>query len=168
MDAATETQFLLIRELVALLGEAHIRFWLRGGWALDFHAGRITRLHKDVDLVTWSRHRQRVRRLLEASGYLTVSFDEPQIFFEKDGTEVNFALIRRAASGGIVTPQFEYWPWPKGAFSGPLRTLEGVTCRALTVEALLEEKERYLEFRGRPPRAKDEVSLRLLRELVGK
>lgn len=167
MDAATQTQFSLIGELARLLGEAHVRFWLRGGWALDFHAGRVTRPHKDVDLVTWSRHRRRLRRLLETNGYMTVRFDEPQVFFEKRGQEVNFAMIRRGQSGAIVTPEFEYWPWPEGAFSGPPRTLDGVTCRVLTVGALLEEKESYEKFRGVPLRPKDEVSMRILRELVG-
>src|SRR5687768_16625509 len=78
VDAATRTQVSLIGELARLLGEAHVRFWLRGGWALDFHAGHVTRPHKDVDLVTWSRHRRRLRRLLETNGYTTVRFDEPE------------------------------------------------------------------------------------------
>ena len=76
-------------------------------------------------------------------------------------------MIRRGQGDAIVTPEFEYWPWPKGAFSGPVRTLRGVTCRVLTVRALLAEKESYQEFRGVPLRPKDEISLRLLRELVG-
>lgn len=167
MDRATETQLSLIRELADLLGKAHLRFWLRGGWALDFHAGRVTRPHKDVDLVTWTRHRGRLRRLLEANGYVTVRFDEPQVFFEKRGQEVNFAMIKRDSSGQIVTPRFEEWPWPDGAFSGPPRTLFGVTCRAMTLEALADEKEGYEAWRGVPLRAKDEVSLRLLGELLG-
>ena len=166
MDAATETQFSLIRELSTLLGQAHLRFWLRGGWALDFHAGCVTRPHKDVDLVTWSRHRGRLRRLLEGNGYVTVRFDEPQVFFEKRREEVNFAMIERGRGGEIVTPRFEDWPWPDGAFSGPPRTFREVTCRVLSLEALLEEKERYEEWRSVPLRAKDEVSLRLLRQLL--
>jgi Aminoglycoside-2''-adenylyltransferase len=166
MDAATEAQFSLIRELAAVLGEARMRFWLRGGWALDFHAGRITRAHKDVDLVTWSRHRGRLRRLLKGEGYAALRFDEPQVFFEKHGQEVNFAIIERSRTGAIVTPTFEDWPWPDRAFSAAPRRLRGVTCRVLRLEALLEEKERYEEFRGRPLRPKDEVSLRLLRELL--
>jgi Aminoglycoside-2''-adenylyltransferase len=167
MASATETQFSLIRELARLLGEAHIRFWLRGGWALDFHSGVVARTHKDVDLVTWRRHRGRVRRLLEGNGYRTVRFDEPQIFFEKDGQEINFAMIRRGQGGSIVTPELEYWPWPEGAFSGPPRTLRGVTCRVLTVAALLEEKESYEAFRRVPLRPKDEMSVRILRGLLG-
>jgi hypothetical protein len=167
VDPATQTQFSLIRELAGLLSEAHVRFWLRGGWALDFHAGRVTRPHKDVDLVTWTRHRRRLRRLLERNGYATVKWDEPQVFFERDGEEVNFAMIERGHGGAIVTPQLEDWPWPKGAFSSPPRTLDGVTCRVMTLAALLEEKESYEDFRGVPLRPKDEVSLRLLRELVG-
>jgi Aminoglycoside-2''-adenylyltransferase len=167
MDAATKTQFSIIRELVLLLGDAHIRFWLRGGWAVDFHSGLVAQRHKDVDLVTWSRHRGRVRRLLEQNAYRTVRFDVPQIFFEKDGQEVNFAMIRRGHDGAIVTPELEYWPWPEGAFSGPPRTLHGMTCRVLTVAALLEEKESYEAFRRVPLRPKDEVSVRLLRGLLG-
>jgi hypothetical protein len=26
------------------------RYWLFGGWAVDFHAGRVTRDHADIDL----------------------------------------------------------------------------------------------------------------------
>jgi Aminoglycoside-2''-adenylyltransferase len=167
LDGPTQTPFSLIRELACLLGDAHVRFWLRGGWALDFHAGLFTRPHKDVDLVTWTRHRARLRTLLESNGYVTVRFDEPQVFFEKRGQEVNFAMIQRGSGGAIVTPEFEDWPWPEGAFSGPPTTLHGVRCRVLTLEALLEEKEGYEEARGVPLRPKDEISLRLLRELVG-
>jgi hypothetical protein len=166
MDAATKIQLSLIGELARLLAQARIRFWLRGGWALDFHAGQTTRPHKDVDLVTWSRHRFPLRRLLEASGYETVRFDPPQIFFEKHGEEVNFAMIRREPGGAIVTPGFERWPWPAGAFGEQPLTLHGVICRALTLHGLLEEKESYEKFRGVPLRPKDEVSLRLLRRLL--
>jgi hypothetical protein len=166
VDAATKTQFSLIRELAGLLAEARIRFWLRGGWALDFRAGRVTRSHKDVDLVTWSRHRHRLRQLLETYGYTTVRLDEPQVFFQKRRQEVNFVMIERRRDGAIITPPFEDSPWPEGAFSGRPATLLGVTCRAMTLEALLEEKAGYEKRRGVPLRAKDEISLGVLRELV--
>jgi hypothetical protein len=35
----TARQLTLIRELSRLMGDANIRFWLRGGWALDFLLG---------------------------------------------------------------------------------------------------------------------------------
>jgi hypothetical protein len=60
---SNQLQLELIEEIGSLLDRAAIRFWLRGGWALDFHLGRATRRHADVDLVTWLRHRARIRRL---------------------------------------------------------------------------------------------------------
>jgi serine/threonine-protein kinase len=77
MDRATETQLSLIRELADLLGKAHLRFWLRGGWAVDFLLGEITRRHSDIDLVTWLRHRQRIRRTLLDAGFLVDEVPTP-------------------------------------------------------------------------------------------
>ncbi|NQX62193.1 nucleotidyltransferase domain-containing protein [Paenibacillus qinlingensis] len=37
---------------------------MRGGWAIDFLLGRVTRLHKDLDLVTWVRHREELEQVL--------------------------------------------------------------------------------------------------------
>lgn len=39
--------------LNALFAERGIDCWLFGGWAVDFHAGRVTRHHDDVDLAVW-------------------------------------------------------------------------------------------------------------------
>ncbi len=52
-DTGNEAQLRVIREIAELFGAAHIRFWLRGGWALDFLLGEITRPHGDIDPVTW-------------------------------------------------------------------------------------------------------------------
>jgi phosphorylcholine metabolism protein LicD len=54
MDAS-EVQFELIDEIARLFERARIRFWLRGGWAIDFHLGWTMREHADIDLVTWLR-----------------------------------------------------------------------------------------------------------------
>jgi hypothetical protein len=62
-------QLNLIKEIAALLDQAAVRFWPRGGWALDFQLDRLTRQHADIDLVTWLRHRKRVRRLLADQGF---------------------------------------------------------------------------------------------------
>jgi hypothetical protein len=59
-DSARELA--VLGELWALLGRTRIRFWLRGGWALDFHLGRLTRDHADIDVVTWAPHRVRRTR----------------------------------------------------------------------------------------------------------
>lgn len=156
----------LVAEIAEALGEARIRFWLRGGWALDFHLGRITREHADIDLVTWRRHEHRLRRTLEACGWRPVRGDEHVgLDLEKRGQEACFTFIERRGDE-IVTRGYESWPWPPGAFTEVPRSLGGVTCLVMAPEALLEEKENYEAFRGRAPRPHDRVSLELLRRLV--
>ncbi|MCM3390153.1 hypothetical protein M3649_18825 [Ureibacillus chungkukjangi] len=37
-----------------------IVFWLRGGWAIDFLLGKVTRRHEDIDLITCIQNRDRL------------------------------------------------------------------------------------------------------------
>lgn len=164
MDADTRTQFELISEITDLFRRARIRFWLRGGWALDFLIGRVTRTHSDIDLVTWRRHAGRIQRMLLASGYEVAAVtDQAAIHFAKNGQDIAFAFIKREKQGRIVTPGREFWPWPP--FPDTVRTLKGIACRTMSVAALLEEKENYEKYSSRPLRPKDKESIRTLRSL---
>jgi phosphorylcholine metabolism protein LicD len=49
-----ERQLELIEEFASLAKAAGVDCWLRGGWALDFLLGRITRPHEDIDLFIWA------------------------------------------------------------------------------------------------------------------
>jgi len=53
IDATSARQLHLLGELAELLGGRDVPFWLRGGWALDFLLGAVTRRHADIDLVAW-------------------------------------------------------------------------------------------------------------------
>ena len=44
-------QLAALASLDALLTDANVDYWVFGGWAVDLHAGRITRDHHDLDLV---------------------------------------------------------------------------------------------------------------------
>ena len=164
-DADTRGQLRLISEIADLFHQARIRFWLRGSWALDFLIGRITRTHSDIDLVTWRRHAGRVQRLLEDAGYRVATVTElAATHFSKDGRDIGVAFIKKDDGGHIVTPGREFWPWPP--FPNTLRVLEGVACRTMSAEALLEEKEHYKKYSGRALRPKDIESLRVLRSML--
>ena len=157
----------LIRELADVLGRAHIRFWLRGGWALDFHLGRVRPGHADIDLVTNLRHRRRITRLLTEGGFSVVpGYQEPQLVLERCGEEASFIFVVRQGDD-IVVPGYEQWPFTPGAFPEAPLTLAGATCRAVSVEELLEEKLLHHEWSGRPLRPKDRESVELLRGLRG-
>ncbi len=57
-------------ELDALLSEHRIRYWLFGGWAVDFHLGRVTRAHSDLDIAVEWRHAEPVASLLAEYGWV--------------------------------------------------------------------------------------------------
>jgi hypothetical protein len=169
---SNDTQLRLIDELVDVLGDAEVDFWLRGGWALDLHLGEATREHDDVDLVAWLADGERIRALLEPLGYVHAPEpnDRPELGLRlrKDGEEVAFVFVERTGTGTLVTRGYEEWPWPDAMFEEAPRTLLGTTCRVLTAHALLDEKETYLDWSGRTPRPKDLESTELLRGLVGR
>ncbi len=52
--AGSAGQLSALGEVTAQLDREQIAYWLFGGWGVDFHAGRITRLHDDVDLASGS------------------------------------------------------------------------------------------------------------------
>ena len=167
---SNDTQLRLIEELVEVLGDAEVDFWLRGGWALDFHLGEVTREHDDVDLVAWLADGERIRALLEPHGYVHAPEpnDRPELGLRlrKDGEEVAFVFVERTEAGALVTRGYEKWPWPGTMLDESPRTLQGRTCRVLTAHALLDEKEAHREWSGRPPRPKDLAASELIRGLI--
>ena len=171
MDKSTRIQLDLLRELAQLLGGARVRFWLRGGWALDFHAGQITRDHGDIDLVARYRQRSRIKRLLEENSYRVVELgDLASVHFSKRGQDIALAFIWTEETARMVTPGREWLAhrglrWPDDAFSNRRYTLQGIACRVMSIESLLREKENYERYSGRPLREKDYVSITLLRSL---
>jgi len=161
-----DNQLALIDEIGRLLGEAAIRFWLRGGWAVDFHLGRLTRQHADIDLVVWFRHRERIRRILTSQGFSEVpGYRPPQLVLENYGEETSFLFVTRC-DGAIVVPGYEAWPLRPGALRNQPTTFRNVSARLVSVEELLEEKLRRQESSGQPLRPKDYESLALLRALA--
>jgi hypothetical protein len=167
MAGVAERQFAVLAELAAALGAAGIPFWLRGGWALDFLLGRITRPHADIDLVARLSDRDGIFDALTSEGFRHArELPGAAIDFERDGESVQIVLFERSPSGTLVTRGFESWPWPDGALDGPVREIDGVVCRTLAPSALLEEKATYRKHRGRELREKDHLSIRLLRQVL--
>jgi hypothetical protein len=167
---SNDLQLRLIRELADVLGGAGVEFWLRGGWALDFHLGEVTREHADVDLVAWLQDGETIRALLEPLGYVhsPLPTDRPELGLRlrKDGEEVSFVYVERSAAGTVVTRGYEKWPWPDGMLDEPPKILQGATCRVLTAHTLLDSVERHHEWSDKPLRPKDVATGEVLRRLV--
>jgi Aminoglycoside-2''-adenylyltransferase len=73
-----ERQLQLIREFTKLAEEAGVVCWLRGGWALDFLLGRVTRVHEDIDLFIWAEDASTLFPKLEESGYEETAGPPPE------------------------------------------------------------------------------------------
>jgi hypothetical protein len=163
---AIRVQLALLRELHEILTSERVRAWLRGGWALDFLLGEITRSHADIDLVTWSRHRRRLQRGLPAHGFALDRELPVQTDFLARGQTVSILFIAHGHDGRVTTPGIPEWRWRPDALPARRRTLAGLSWRVLGPEQLLYEKESYEAGTGRPPRPKDLVSMDLLRRLI--
>ncbi|MER5775520.1 hypothetical protein ABT144_14730 [Streptomyces sp. NPDC002039] len=49
-----DRQLRLIAEAMEVAGPLGVAVWLRGGWAMDFFLGEITRDHEDIDWFAWA------------------------------------------------------------------------------------------------------------------
>jgi hypothetical protein len=133
-----------IAEISRVASAAGLAVWLRGGWAMDFHLGEVTRPHSDVDWFAWASDAPALVALLAPLGYVPVA--GPPLGLQrdlaKDGVDHNVALLARSG-GRIVVPAGPYAgkPWPDGMLDGPAATLHGVTCAIVAVRAQIEIKE---------------------------
>ena len=61
-----------------------VDFWLAGGWGVDFHLGRVTRSHSDIDIAANAGDADVIADLLFAAGYSTRQSDdqEAELLFE--------------------------------------------------------------------------------------
>ncbi|HEY4023766.1 MAG TPA: hypothetical protein VGM75_34135 [Pseudonocardiaceae bacterium] len=117
MDAErTARQLMLIAEISTLAEQIGVPVWLRGGWAMDFALGEVTREHRDIDWFTWARTLPKLRAALDEHGYRPdpVADDSVQCDVVKDGEDLQFALLARNAEGAPVVAGGPYAgePWP--------------------------------------------------------
>jgi Aminoglycoside-2''-adenylyltransferase len=117
--------------------------WLFGGWAVDFHAGRITRDHADVDVAVWAADLDRIGTLLQAAGWARAAApdDNGYTAFECAGTRLELAFLARDDAGVIHTPLEEgRGDWPAGSFGDEKGQVNGMLARVVGLTSLMEDK----------------------------
>lgn len=158
MDAGRQLR--LIAEVVALAADTGLELWLRGGWAMDFFLGEVTRVHRDVDWFAWAGDADALAAELERRGFTPVPGVPPeqQLDVAKDGEDLSFNLIRRDASGRIVVGGGPYagQPWPPDLLAGHVGRLGGLSCPIISPRAQIEIKRMMpIWVPGAPRRPKD-------------
>ncbi|OIJ90781.1 hypothetical protein BIV25_31360 [Streptomyces sp. MUSC 14] len=93
-------QLALIAQTPAASRRQGIPLRLRGGWAVDFFLGEVTREHGDIDRFAWTRDAVRLAELLRGLGYTPVPGPPPdlQLDFVRDTLDSSFTFVDRDAA----------------------------------------------------------------------
>jgi len=136
-------QLAALADVTARLEKAGLEHWLFGGWAVDFHAGRITRPHFDVDLAVWRDDLERIDAVLEGSDWRhsPAPDEDGGTGYERGGVRLELTYLVRHEDGRVVTPLRDVEAtWPDGAFAASHRELRDVRVRVLSLDALTAGK----------------------------
>jgi hypothetical protein len=156
-------QLAALARIHELLERHRIEYWLFGGWAVDFHAGSVTRAHDDIDIAVWADDDRRIAELLTADGWRHApeAGEDGYTGYERGDVRLELAFLARGESGEVYTPlQDGRGSWPTGAFESDATELSGVRARVISVRALTADKS---EAHGDPRvAAKDRADLATL------
>lgn len=136
-------QLAAIAELDALLSRHRVSYWLFGGWAVDFHAGRVTRTHADIDIAIWADDRERVAKLLlnRGWGHRPEDGEDGYTCYERDGIQLEVAFLAQDDRGQIYTPLRDgRGEWPENSFGDDVAQLREVRARVIDRDSLISDK----------------------------
>jgi hypothetical protein len=172
MDAArARDQLRMIADVVAMAGDLGIQLWLRGGWAMDFFLGHVTRDHVDIDWFGWIDDARALASALQADGYRTIPGPPPdqQLDVTRDNEELGFAWLARGTHGQVVVAggPFAGEPWPDGMLDWPAGRIAGLQVPIISPYVQIEIKEMMpLWVPERPRRPKDAEDVARLRQAL--
>ncbi|WP_196803940.1 nucleotidyltransferase domain-containing protein [Marmoricola sp. URHB0036] len=139
-----------------LLDKNGVRCWVMGGWGVDALLGRVTREHKDVDLLVLISDLSRYAEIVHSRGFdrkLTwsesqpiqagaVHFDSAFVDAHPDGREIDVHVIAVDHEGAVVQFYTDPWPLPREALFDE-GGIEGVTVRCVSRAAQLAMHSGY-------------------------
>jgi hypothetical protein len=126
-----------------LLVRHGLEYWLFGGWAVDFHAGAVTRPHDDLDIAVWLKDLDRIAVLLAADGWKHAPEEDEDGYtgYVRGTVRLELAFLARSQDGEVYTPLREgRAPWPGRAFENDVAELLGVRAKVISLRALKAEK----------------------------
>jgi len=161
----TEAQLAAIDRMHGRCTASGIEYWLFGGWAVDFHAGRVTRAHSDIDLAVWRDDVETVSGLLEADGWRRGPDEVDGVrTYQRGVVRAEVALLARDEDGTIYTPLEDgRGAWPRRCFGDDVGQLEDIRARVIGRDALVEEKS--AGYGGWEAKAKDRIDVAVLTQL---
>jgi Aminoglycoside-2''-adenylyltransferase len=138
-----EQQLSALARVSRMLEDAGIDYWLFGGWAVDFHAGSVTRAHDDLDLAVWLGDVPRIAELLQHDGWRHAPHDDEDggTGYERGAVRLELTYLLADEDGHVVTPMRRgHAAWPHETFVDDVRELDGVRSRLIALAALVQGK----------------------------
>lgn len=140
----TGRQLDAVAQTVRTARDLGIEVWLRGGWAMDFFLGEVTREHTDVDWFAWAADADALTAALTGRGWRVQPGPPPdqQRDLVRDGVEMNIALLARDGAGQVVVAGGPWAgaPWPAGMLAAPPGRIGSLTCPIVSPAAQIEIK----------------------------
>jgi hypothetical protein len=166
-----QRQLRLIADTVAMSHRLGVQVWLRGGWAMDFFLGQVTRDHADIDWDAWIDDAPAITAALHADGYQSVTGPPPdqQLDVIKDGEEMSFAWLARGLDGTVTVAGGPYAgeAWPDGMLDWPPGRIGPVHCPIISPHVQVECKEMWTAWvPGSSRRPKDAGDIAQLRRAL--
>ncbi|MEH7453128.1 nucleotidyltransferase domain-containing protein [Gottfriedia acidiceleris] len=161
-----DKQLKILNEINTICLNLTFHLWLRGGWAIDFLLGKVTREHSDIDLVTFIQYREVLELAMVNAGFKKIPVSMLQTDFIKDEVDVSFVFVRISEEGKIIANGFPDWVWRKDALPIQTHNLKGISMNALSPYQLLEEKKVYEKGTGRKLRPKDIESMKVIQGII--
>jgi hypothetical protein len=154
-----------IGRLDAMFHRKAIEYWLFGGWGVDFHAGRVTRLHNDIDVAIWKTNAEHAVSALVEEGWSPAGGHEEDGFrtFTRDGVDVDVAFVERARRGSDTRPKSGRGEWPDASFGRDVLTLAGTRAHVVSAASLLADKS---GLRDAASASKDAADVEVLRSVA--
>jgi hypothetical protein len=143
VNEKTKRQLSMIAELGSLFDQERIDYWLMGGWAVDFHAGRVTRDHDDVDFAVRHKDMPRIRLLLEHEDWKHSPKEDEDggTGYEAGDVRLELTYLVHAEDGGVYTPlRIGRITWSPGALGIGVLHLGSASCRVVSLGSLRRSK----------------------------
>jgi len=162
-----QTHLQVLGELLHATEPKTIPWWLLGGWGIDALLGRVTREHRDIDLVVELQCRNRFKQVVGALADRVV-FDRPTMLrFLRRGVKVDVRYAQTMPDGMWVLDLEEddrlVYPLPPDSFPPQANgRLANLSCRAVSWAAQYVAKAGFRAFRDVPLRDKDLADLAII------
>lgn len=151
-----------------MAADLDVEVWLRGGWAMDFFLGKVTRNHEDIDWFAQAQNAPSLTAALLECGYQAMPGPPPdlQLNLVKDGEDISFTWLATEATGRVVLaggPDAGAL-LPEGMLAWEPGHVGDLRCPIISPLAQIEIKEMMpVWVPSFPHRAKDEQDVARLR-----